>query len=88
MILTTIVLSTTTESLNIFHKLLIEITAFKNMKVKFRFYTSFSINVSSFAVNNDIMGIIEQLRYSAFIWYILCQFAGVNGKDIGENAQA
>ena len=36
-----LVLSTTTESLNIFQKLLIEISAFKNMKVKFRLYTSF-----------------------------------------------
>ena len=54
-----IVLSTTTESLKTFHKLLIEISAFKNMKVKFRLYTSFSINFSSFAVNNDIMGFIE-----------------------------
>ena len=32
--LSIIVLSTTTESLNIFHKILIEISAFKNMKVK------------------------------------------------------
>ena len=28
------VLNTTTENLNIFHKILIEISAFKNMKVK------------------------------------------------------
>ena len=54
-----IVLRTTTESLNMFHKILIEISAFKNMKEKFRFYTSFSIHFSSFAMNNDIVGIIE-----------------------------
>ena len=33
-VLSIIVLSTTTESLNIFHKILIEISALKNMKVK------------------------------------------------------
>ena len=33
-VLSIIVLSTTTESLNIFHQILIEIYAFKNIKVK------------------------------------------------------
>ena len=37
MVLSIVVLSTTTESLNIFNKILIEIYAFKNIKVKFRF---------------------------------------------------
>ena len=34
MVLSIIVLTTTTESLNIFNKILIEISAFKNIKVK------------------------------------------------------
>ena len=33
------------------------------------------------------MSSIEQLRYSAFIWFILCQFTDINSKDTGENAQ-
>ena len=36
-VLSIIVLSTTTESLNIFHEILIEIYGFKNIKVKIQF---------------------------------------------------
>ena len=34
-----------------------------------------------------ITGTIGWLRYSALIRYILCQLAGIHGKDIRENAQ-
>ena len=53
-----IVLRTTTESLNIFDKILIVISAFKNMKVKIQIFTSFSIHFSSFALNIDTISII------------------------------
>ena len=45
------------------------------------------MEISPNSLNNDAMSIIKQLRYSALIWYILCQFTDLKSKDFGENVQ-
>ena len=59
MVLSIIVLSTTTESSNIFHKIWTEISAFKNIKVKIKILISFSLYLYRFIINNCITGTIE-----------------------------